>query len=100
MTKPDWQQVKDLFAEAIEQSADSRLEFLRAKCKGDDLLFGEVSSLLAASSEPENMIENNAIDLASKVGAEEIDYTQQHFSTAIDKFKASLEKTILFGAGN
>ena len=75
----NWQQVKDLFAEAIEQSADSRLEFLRDKCNGDHLLFDEVNSLLAASSETENLIENNAIDLAARVGAEESNYTEQHF---------------------
>lgn len=75
----NWQQVKDLFAEAIEQPANSRLEFLRGKCNGNDLLFNEVSSLLAASSEPENLIEDNAIDLASKVGVEETNYAEQHF---------------------
>ncbi len=79
MTKPDWQQVKDFFAEAIEQPANLRLEFLRDKCNGNELLFNEISSLLAASSEPENLIENNAIDLASKVGGEENNYAEQHF---------------------
>jgi serine/threonine protein kinase len=79
MTKPDWQQVKDIFADAVEQPLDSRLKFLRGKCDGDDLLFDEVSSLLSASSEPENLIENNAIDLASKVAVKETDYTEQHF---------------------
>ena len=57
MTKPDWQQVKDLFAEAVEQPLASRREFLEAKCDGDGLLFDEVNSLLTASSEPENLIE-------------------------------------------
>jgi hypothetical protein len=56
MTKAYWQRVKYLFAEAIEHPADSRLEFLRGKCNGDDPLFSEVSSLLAAASEPENLI--------------------------------------------
>ncbi|MFN0278023.1 MAG: protein kinase domain-containing protein [Pyrinomonadaceae bacterium] len=79
MAKPNWQQVKDLFAEAIEHHPDSRLEFLKNKCNGDDVLFNEVNSLLAASSEPENLIENNAIDLAAKVGAHESDRTEQHF---------------------
>lgn len=79
MTKPDWQQVKDLFAEAIEQPANLRLEFLKANCNGDDLLFNEVSSLLAASSDPDNLIESNALDLASKVGVEENNYRERHF---------------------
>lgn len=79
MAKLNWKQVKDVFAEALEQSDDSRLEFLKNKCNGDGLLFDEVSSLLAASSEPENLIENNVIDLALKVGAQENDRAEQHF---------------------
>ncbi|MFZ1700294.1 MAG: protein kinase [Pyrinomonadaceae bacterium] len=79
MTKPDWQQVKDLFADALNRPADVRLEFLRDKCSGDQLLFDEVRSLLAASSETGNLIENNVIDLASKVGVTDADYTEQHF---------------------
>ena len=79
MTNPDWERVKDLFAEALEQPVDLRLEFLKTKCNGDERLFEEVSSLLAASAEPENLIEDNAIDLASKVGAAENNYAEQHF---------------------
>lgn len=79
MTKLDWQQVKDLFAEASEQPGESRLEFLRVKCNDNDSLYDEVSSLLAASSEPENLIENNVINLASKVAVEETSYAEQHF---------------------
>ncbi len=79
MAKPDWQQIKDLFAEAIEHHPDSRVNFLKKKCNGDDVLFNEVNSLLAASSEPENLIENNAIDLASKISAYEDDLAEQHF---------------------
>lgn len=79
MAKPDWQKIKDLFADAMEQSEEARLEFVRSRCNGDERLFAEVSSLLSASSEKENLIENNAIDLASKVGVEKDDYAQQHF---------------------
>ena len=78
MTKPDWQQVKDLFAEAVEQPLASRREFLEAKCDGDGLLFDEVNSLLTASSEPENLIEKNVINIASKVGVE-VSYVERHF---------------------
>ncbi len=75
----NWVKVKDLFAEAIEQPADLRLKFLKSKCNGDDLLFDEVSSLLAASTEPENLIENNALDLAANVTEPEPNYTDRHF---------------------
>jgi len=79
MTNPNWQQIKDLFADALEQPTELRLEFLKDKCDGDKLLYDEVSSLLAASSETENLIEHNAIDLASKVGVNEANYTELHF---------------------
>ena len=78
MAKPNWRQVKEIFAEAIEQPADRRSVFLKDRCNGDDLLFDEISSLLAASSEPDNLIENNAIDLASRIGAED-NRAEQHF---------------------
>ncbi len=79
MNKSDWQRVKDLFADAFEQPADHRLEFLRDKCDGNEELFDEVVSLLAASAEADNLIENNAVDLASKVGIDEHNYAEQHF---------------------
>lgn len=79
MNDTDWQKIKDIFAEALEQPANERLEFLRSRCGSDKTLLDEVSSLLAASSESDNLIENNAIDLAAKVGAAESNYIQQHF---------------------
>ena len=79
MTKPDWQQIKDMFAEAVEQPVGARLAYLQTRCNGNELLYEEVSSLLAASSEAENLIELNSIDLASKVGVDEIDYSEQLF---------------------
>lgn len=79
--KPNWQKVKDHFADALEQPEDRRLDFLREKCGEDGDLFHEIVSLLSASIENENLIENNAIDLASKVGAKEENYTEQHFGS-------------------
>ncbi len=75
----NWQKIKDIFADAIEQPADLRAEFLRAKCDGDNLLFDEVSSLLAASGDFENLIEKNAFDLSSVVGCRVEDYRERHF---------------------
>src|SRR5690348_9030655 len=79
MTKPDWEQVKDLFAEAVAQPAGARFDFVKSRCTGNEFLFEEVRSLLVASMEPENIIESNLIDLASKVGAKDTDYTEQYF---------------------
>ncbi len=79
MTEPDWQQVKALFAEAVEQPVDTRIAFLERRCRGNTRLFDEVSSLLAASAEPQNLIENNVIDIASKIDDNNGDYAQQRF---------------------
>ena len=79
MNPSDWQRIKDLFAEAIEKPTDSRDEFLQAECGDRPDLYDEVISLIAASTEPENLIENNSIDLASKIGAEETPIAEQHF---------------------
>lgn len=78
MNKPDWQTVKDLFAEVLDEPAESRLAVLAARCQGDEPLFREVSTLLAAADESNNLIENNAIDLAARVGGDG-DYTERHF---------------------
>lgn len=79
MRTPDWQQVKDLFADVVERPANQRLDFLRLKCEGDDDLFQEVSSLIEASAETDNLIEQNALDLAAGIGVESVDYVEQHF---------------------
>src|SRR3954451_2009594 len=79
MNRPDWQKVKHLFAQALEQPDELRLDFLRQQCGDDELLFSEVDSLLAASGEADNLIESNAIDLASKLRADDGDHTDRLF---------------------
>lgn len=79
MDRDDWEQIKDLFAEAIELPPDSRLQFVKERTNGKDDLFSEVASLLNASAEPDNLIERNAIDLSSKIGTTLPDYTERHF---------------------
>ena len=79
MNPVDWQRIKDIFAEAQARSAETRNEFVKNACRDNDELYAEVISLLAASDEPENLIENNAIDLAGKIVAEEKSVADQHF---------------------
>ena len=81
MTDLNWQKVKDLFAMAIEQPADLRRQFLKSHCGEDGALLNEVLSLIDASSESDNVIENNIIDLAAKIGASETDLVDQHFGS-------------------
>ena len=79
MTEIDWLQVKTLFAEALELPPDQRSEFLGKRCDGDERLLEEVRSLLAAAEEPQNLIEDHAIDLAAKISGSTNNQTEQHF---------------------
>jgi non-specific serine/threonine protein kinase/serine/threonine-protein kinase len=79
MDEPSWQDVKDLFAEATEQPVETRLQFLKERCKGCAKLFDEVNSLLAAADEGDNLIESNAIDLSSKLNEIDDDLTERKF---------------------
>ena len=76
MNAKDWQQVKDIFAEVLEQSNGSRLSFLREKCGADEKLFLEIKSLLDANAETEPLIEKNALQLASQLNGKSYDFTK------------------------
>ena len=67
MKPEEWEKVKDIFAVAIEQPAALRSKFLQDACGQDQFLRSEVESLLAASDEPEQIIEQNAFDLAAHI---------------------------------
>jgi non-specific serine/threonine protein kinase/serine/threonine-protein kinase len=79
MPQLDWQLVKDAFAEAYDLPAEERVSFLNDIRRRSPELYDEVSSLLAAADQPENIIENNAVDLASNVARIEPDLTGRQF---------------------
>ena len=56
MTPDRWRQVDDLCHAALARPAEDRAAFLATACAGDDVLRGEVESLLAE--------ESNAVDKA------------------------------------
>ncbi len=78
-TMHDWQRVKDIFADVLDQPEDRRDEYLRDRCSTDDKLLAEVKSLLAAHDEPDNLIEINSFDLASKITSEGHGYAGKRF---------------------
>ena len=43
-----WDQVKELFALALERDPEERSSFLRQACAGDDSLRSEIESLLSS----------------------------------------------------
>ena len=55
MTPARWQRVKEIVADALEQSAAERAGLRRPACADDDSLQREVESLLAHSEEKTNL---------------------------------------------
>ncbi len=56
-----WQQVTELFEQALEQSPDTRAAFLKSACAGDADLLREVGSLLAEHEAEDGFLESPAI---------------------------------------
>lgn len=63
MHPDNWQKVKRLFASALEHSTHQRTAFLDQYCD-NEFIRSEVESLLAASDDPDCIIEKNALDLS------------------------------------
>lgn len=61
-----WEQVKELFALALERDREDRSSFLREACAGDDSLRSEIESLLASFDGADTFLEDcPAADLLS-----------------------------------
>lgn len=67
MTPERWQQIKELFHEALAREPAHREEFLVAKCEGDMPLRTEVESLLSSLEEDDSFIEAPVGDLAAEL---------------------------------
>jgi eukaryotic-like serine/threonine-protein kinase len=67
MTPQHWQQVDQLFHDALDQAPGQRAEFLAQSCAGDKLLRNEVESLIASYEQAENFIEQSASDVAAEL---------------------------------
>src|ERR1700737_4436447 len=84
--KPDrWQQVENLYHEALERPVATRSEFLRSACDDDEELYREVESLLGFKSQAENFIEKPALEMAANAVAE--DYTASVIGQQIGNYK-------------
>jgi eukaryotic-like serine/threonine-protein kinase len=58
-----WQRISRLYHEALERPVDQREAFLDACCQGDDVLRGEVASLLAHEESAESFLVNPAAEV-------------------------------------
>ena len=61
MAHDNWQQVKEIFADALRHTPEARRQFLNSVCSEDKILRGEVESLLASLESAESFMESPAI---------------------------------------
>jgi serine/threonine protein kinase len=61
MAHENWQQVKEIFADALRQTPKERPQFLDRVCSDDKNLRGEVESLLASFDSAESFMESPAV---------------------------------------
>ncbi len=61
MANENWQQVKEIFDDALRQKSEQREGFVNQACGGDKTLLAEVVSLLASFDSAEDFLETPAI---------------------------------------
>src|SRR5215831_2639260 len=66
MTRERWQQMEQIYQEAIQQPPDDRAAFISERCKGDDALLRELESLLAANQQAGSFLDKPAMDVAAR----------------------------------
>ena len=66
-----WQQIEQLYHDALQCAPAERTAFLEKACAGDEGLRREVESLLAYQDRSEEFIESPAIEVAARLVAEE-----------------------------
>jgi serine/threonine-protein kinase len=79
MQQHEWEKVKEVFTAALELPVAQRATFVAESCGADDVLRGEVDSLLAAHEEPKNVLEQNTYDLASQLQIDGNKYLGRRF---------------------
>jgi serine/threonine-protein kinase len=67
MKTEDWQQIEDLFHEALNVEAGDRSAYLMSACNGDESLRLEVESLLKAFEHEHSFMEQPAMSLGMKI---------------------------------
>src|SRR6185369_3024274 len=67
MASETWQQLKDIFQDALDVPAQERLDFVRSKTEGDEELFEKVKKLLDSYDEADDFIENSPVAVSQFV---------------------------------
>jgi serine/threonine protein kinase len=79
MQQHEWEKVKEVFTAALELPAAMRATFLAESYGDDPALRSEVESLLAAHEEPQNLLEQHSIDLATQLQTDDHKYLGKRF---------------------
>jgi non-specific serine/threonine protein kinase/serine/threonine-protein kinase len=72
VTSERWDQIKSVYQEASEQPTESREQFLRERCAGDEELFAEVYSLLDWGERAEQMFSKPVAEIPPLLAPQEI----------------------------
>ena len=79
MSEIDFQHLKEIFAQVLEQPAARREAFLAEACGADEALHNEVAALLEASGEDNNLIEKHALNFAQAFPANGANLLKRRF---------------------
>src|SRR4030095_6005665 len=72
MTPARWQQVTELFHDALEREPAQRAAFLEAACAGDEELRREVASLIRSHQDADGLIDLPVLEKAAEVLADDV----------------------------
>jgi eukaryotic-like serine/threonine-protein kinase len=77
MTPERWQQINQIFDEALEQPAAERAAFLTRVCAGDEELHRRVEAMLAADAQAKLLLDRPAHEAAAELLSAEISSTHE-----------------------
>jgi serine/threonine-protein kinase len=75
MDRELWKQVDALLEQALEQPPEAREAFVEQACRDNELLRGEVLSLLRAQSQAAEFMERSALNVAAHALAQDANIT-------------------------
>ncbi len=67
MKNGQWQKVKKIFDNALQQKPENRLDYVKTACGNDKNLLNEIESLLASLGKADDFLENPAIEEVADV---------------------------------
>ena len=94
-----WQRVEEVVQQALELDESRRAEFLESSCGRDEALRREVESLLAQEKRAKQFLDSPALEVASKLVAEQIRTTEANFIGATVSHYRVLQKLGRGGMG-